>query len=197
MMDLFNGLEAQMLTGNPRFDSFIQEISAIVATANGDEGSTIEHGRAALAELVAEDDWLPEAFAEPHPDHFKQYMLYKEPEQRFTVLCVVWGPGQSAIPHDHTVWGIIGQLRGAERTRLYEDPEPGKPLRIRSEEVLRPGQTTVVAPGMGDVHDVENAIDGISISIHVYGGDLASLADRRHRYDAESGKVMPFITSYY
>lgn len=184
-----------MLVGNAKFDAFLRRITHVIEEAGDDEARVIDQGRQVLADLVATDDWLPPAFAESHPDHFKQYMLHKEP--RFTVLCVVWGPGQSAIPHDHTVWGLIGQLRGAERTRTYEDPVAGQPLRLRSEEVLRPGQTSVVAPSVGDVHDVENAIDGISISIHVYGGDLSSLADRRHRYDAESGQAIPFITSYY
>lgn len=184
-----------MLVGNAKFDAFLARMAAVIDEGGSDEAHVIEHGRKVLADLVAVDDWLPAAFAEPHPEHFKQYMLHKEP--RFTVLCVVWGPNQSAIPHDHTVWGLIGQLRGAERTRNYEDPVPGQPLVLRSEEVLRPGETSVVAPSVGDVHDVENAIDGVSVSIHVYGGDLSSLADRRHRYDAESGKAIPFITSYY
>ncbi len=186
-----------MLVGSAKFDSFVRKIEAIVEASAGDEAYVIEHGRLVLADLVSQDDWLPEAFTKHHPDHFKQYILYKEPEQRFSVLCVVWAPGQSAIPHDHTVWGLIGQLRGAERTRNYEDPLPGVPLVIRSEEVLTPGETAVVAPSVGDVHDVENAVDDISISIHVYGGDLSSLADRRHRYVAESGEVIPFVTSYY
>ncbi len=186
-----------MLVGNPRFDAFLDEIQAIVAASAGDEAYVIEHGRPVLAALVSQDDWLPEAFAQPHPEHFKQYILYKDPEERLSVVCVVWAPGQSAIPHDHTVWGLIGQLRGAERTRNYEVPMPGAPLVVRSEEVLRPGETAVVAPSVGDVHDVENAVDDISISIHVYGGDLSSLADRRHRYVAETGEVIPFVTSYY
>ncbi len=184
-----------MLVGNAKFDAFLGRIADVLKEADGDESQVIERGREILSDLVAVDDWLPPAFSEAHPEHFKQYMLHKEP--RFTVLCVVWGPGQSAIPHDHTVWGLIGQLRGAERTRNYEDPVPGQPLKLRSEEVLRPGETSVVAPSVGDVHDVENAIDGVSISIHVYGGDLSSLADRRHRYDAKSGEAIPFITSYY
>lgn len=186
-----------MLVGNPTFDLFLKRMEAVVEASGGDEAYVIEHGRPVLAELVSSDDWLPDAFAVPHPDHFKQYMLYQEPEKRFSVICVVWAPGQSAVPHDHTVWGLIGQLRGAERTRSYEDPVPGAPLVLRSEEVLQPGESAVVAPSVGDVHDVENAVDGISISIHVYGGDLSSLADRRHRYDAKTGTVIPFVTSYY
>lgn len=186
-----------MLVGNPVFNAFLSKMDALIAASGGREADVVDEGKRVLAELVADDSWLPDDLAQAHPDRFTQYMLYREPEGRFTVLGVVWGPGQSATPHNHTIWGLVGQLRGAEATRVYEDPEPGLPLRVRSEIVLRPGETTVVSPTLGDVHDVRNVSDGISISIHVYGGDLESLASRRNRYDVASGAATPFEAAYH
>ena len=186
-----------MLTDNAVFDAFVARMGDLIDRSGGREAEILRPGQKLLADLVSDDSWLPADVAEPHPDHFKQYMLYSEPRKRFSVLSVVWAPGQSATAHNHTVWGLIGQLRGAEVTREYDDPEPGRPLRVRSETVLRPGETTAVSPEVGDIHDVANAVEGISVSIHVYGGDLASLADRRNRYDPSTGTVTPFIASYY
>ena len=42
-----------------------------------------------------------------------QYLLYCDPEERFSVVSFVWGPGQSTPTHDPSVWGLIGVLRGA------------------------------------------------------------------------------------
>ena len=186
-----------MLEGNARFDEFLDGLRSLLATSGGDEAAVLEKGRALMARLVAQDDWLPEDYAQADPATFKQYMLHREPDGAFTVLCVVWDRGQLAGAHDHSIWGIVGQLRGAERTREYDAPEPGKPMTVRHEEVLQPGQTCVISPSTGDIHDVSNAHDGVSISIHAYGGDLAAVAGKRSRYEAETGTRTPFRATYH
>ena len=32
-----------------------------------------------LEDLIAIDDWLPEEFTKPHPQHYQQYLLYADP----------------------------------------------------------------------------------------------------------------------
>jgi predicted metal-dependent enzyme (double-stranded beta helix superfamily) len=41
---------------------------------------------AALARLVARDDWLPPAYAQPHPEHYQQYLLHADPTGRFSIV---------------------------------------------------------------------------------------------------------------
>lgn len=43
---------------------------------------------------------------------------------------------------------------------------------------------------------MSNAADGVSVSIHAHGGDLASVADRRRRWDAATGAVTRFEAVY-
>jgi predicted metal-dependent enzyme (double-stranded beta helix superfamily) len=59
---------------------------------------------------------------------------------------------------------------------------------------MTPGEVDAVSPRIGDWHRVTNAADAVSISIHVYGGNVGSL--RRHRYDEESGRVVEFVSGY-
>ena len=66
-----------------------------------------------LAQLVSHDDWLPDEFAQPNPERYQQFLLYADPDDRFSVVSFVWGPGQATPIHDHTVWGLVGVLRGA------------------------------------------------------------------------------------
>lgn len=149
---------------------------------------------AALARLVARDDWLPPAYAVPHPLHYQQYLLYADPAGRFSIVSFVWGPGQETPVHDHGVWGVVGMLRGAEYSQRYEADGSAPPRPFGRRYQLQPGQIELVGPEQGDVHRVSNALERqVSVSIHVYGTDIGR--QLRHVYP-DTGGVKPFISGY-
>ena len=176
-----------------RLRQFIAELTRL-ADGGVDEAKMIEQGAAALRDLVAVDDWLPPEFAEPSAEHYRQYLLYCDPWERFSVVSFVWGPGQRTPIHDHTVWGLIGMLRGAEISRDYTlDAAHG--LVSGRESRLEPGDVTAVSPRIGDIHTVENALaDRPSISIHAYGANIGAVA--RHVFAAGTGAMKPFVSGY-
>jgi predicted metal-dependent enzyme (double-stranded beta helix superfamily) len=154
-------------------------------------------GPALLADfrdLVSHDDWLPAACAVPHPEHYQQYLLHCDPLERFCIVSFVWGPGQSTPVHDHTVWGYVGMLRGAEMSQRYRPAgtgyaPQGEPLR------LTPGTVEALSPAEGDIHRVWNADpDRVSISIHMYGANIGAV--RRHVFDPGTGASKPFVSGY-
>lgn len=176
-----------------RLRYFIGELTSLV-DAGADEPTMIERGSAALRSLVAADDWLPADFAEPHPEHYRQYLLYCDPWERFSVVSFVWGPGQRTPVHDHTVWGLIGMLRGAEISRDFARDATGG-LVAGPACRLEPGAVAAVSPRIGDIHTVENALaDRPSISIHAYGANIGAVA--RHVFVGESGETKPFVSGY-
>jgi len=145
--------------------------------------------------LVARDDWLPTACAKNHPDYYQQYLLYADPFDRFSVVSFVWGPGQHTPIHDHTVWGVIGVLRGAECAQGFAIGPDGKAEPTGEEVELRPGDIAFVSPTVGDVHRVRNAYDDrVSISIHAYGGNIGRI--RRHVFPPEGGASKEFVSGY-
>jgi len=179
--------------GIERLRRFIGELTRLVE-AGADEPSIIEQGGAALRNLVAADDWLPPEFAEPNPEHYRQYLLYCDPWERFSVVSFVWGPGQRTPIHDHTLWGLIGMLRGTEISRDYT-LDPARGLMPGGESRLEPGDVTAVSPRIGDIHTVENALaDRPSISIHAYGANIGAVA--RHVFVAKTGGAKPFVSGY-
>ena len=99
---------------------FIQDVTLAVNEVGDEEPKIVARCRPLLEELVANDDWLPDEFATPDPDRYQQFLLYCDPRKRFSVVSFVWGPGQSTPVHDHTVWGLIGMLRGSENSTSYE-----------------------------------------------------------------------------
>jgi predicted metal-dependent enzyme (double-stranded beta helix superfamily) len=159
-----------------------------------DETATVAEGRELVARLVAEDDWLPEAYARPNPQYYQQYLLHADPLERLSIVSFVWGPGQRTPIHDHTVWGIVGILRGAEVSVSYAQKPDGS-YEIGPEERLERGDVAAVSPTMGDIHVIANAYDDRpSISIHVYGGNIGAI--RRSVFDPVSGAKKPFISGY-
>ena len=176
-----------------RFRQFLCRLTKL-CDAQADEEQIREHAGASLRELVAADDWLPAEFCEPDPKQYRQYLLYCDPLERFSVVSFVWGPGQRTPVHDHTVWGLIGMLRGAEISRSYA-AEPCGRLAATGEEQLIPGAITAVSPLIGDIHEVENALtDRPSISIHAYGANIGAVA--RHVFVPDSGEAKPFVSGY-
>lgn len=175
-----------------RLSDFVADLSALLDRTD-DEAVILREGGALLAELVAQDDWLPEAQSLPDPTRYQQYLLHREPAARFSVVSFVWGPGQATPVHDHTVWGLIGVLRGAELSQAYERTN-GALKALGRVHRLEPGQVEAVSPTVGDIHRVANAFeDRTSISIHVYGADIGTV--KRSTYDAE-GKPKTFISGY-
>ncbi len=96
-----------------RLRRFITDLGDLLDADPG-ESAILAGGGRLLGELVRHDDWLPAAFAEPAPDRYRQYLLHCDSRERFSVVSFVWGPGQATPIHDHTVWGLVGVLRGAE-----------------------------------------------------------------------------------
>jgi predicted metal-dependent enzyme (double-stranded beta helix superfamily) len=174
---------------------FVQDMTKLVGTSAGDEEAIRHEGGAMLSKLVSADDWLPEAFAQPGPASYRQYLLWCDPLERFSVVSFVWGPGQTTPVHDHTVWGLVGMLRGAENGVGYESRGVGKPMARTTNETLTPGAVCAVSPAIGDIHTVSNALkDRVSISIHVYGANIGAVA--RHTYNARTGRPKDFVSGY-
>jgi predicted metal-dependent enzyme (double-stranded beta helix superfamily) len=172
---------------------FVSEIAQLV-DSNLPEAHLLEKGAVALGKLIAEDDWLPDTYAQPSPDRYQQFLLYADARQRFSVVSFVWGPGQQTPVHNHTVWGLVGILRGAEVARSYARNDDGALVTLGEDQLLERGAVAAVSPSIGDIHRVSNAFDDrVSISIHVYGANIGGIS--RHVYPAD-GPPKPFISGY-
>jgi len=175
--------------------SFVQDMTRAVDKFGQDEAAMLREGRKLLARLIARDDWLPQEFAQVHADTYRQYLLYCDPLERFSVVSFVWGPGHITPVHDHTVWGLVGVLRGAEKCEEYERAGEGQPMRKTGEHVVQPGGIDAVSPTVGDIHTVSNALaDRPAISIHVYGANIGAV--KRHVYARETGAIKSFVSGY-
>jgi len=97
------------------------------------------------------------------------------PEGKYSIVALVWKPGQATPIHDHSCWCVVGVWQGVERESTYDLHESGGELRLvrRGATFAGPGDVSVLVPPDEDIHRVENAGAGIAISLHVYGDDIA------------------------
>jgi predicted metal-dependent enzyme (double-stranded beta helix superfamily) len=178
--------------GLARLAAFVRGVEELM-TGRPDEARILRVGGDLLGALIAVDDWLPDAYARPDPSRYRQYLLHRDPLGRFSVVSFVWGPGQETPVHDHTVWGLVGVLRGSELSQAYA-VSPGLLRAQGPVRRLTPGEVEAVSPRIGDVHRVSNAErDRASVSIHLYGADIGAV--RRSTYD-EAGQPKPFVSGY-
>ncbi len=176
-----------------RLRTCIQGFTQLVSDEGLSEAQRLHDGRALLGALIARDDWLPDDFARPDPQRYRQYLLYCDPHERFSLVSFVWGPGQCTPIHDHTVWGLVGVMRGGERSIGYRATPMG--IEPTGESQLKPGDIEAVSPRIGDIHAVFNALaDRPSVSIHVYGGNIGSV--KRSVFDGVTGAPKDFVSGY-
>lgn len=187
---------ASLVQDRPRLDrlrDFVTGIGTLLDRTH-DERSLLEEGSTALGQLVAHDDWLPDAYAAPTPDRYSQYLLHCDSRERFSVVSFVWGPGQATPIHDHRVWGLVGVLRGAELSERFARYPDGGLHAVGAIERLEAGEVEAVSPSVGDIHRVSNAFDDrVSISIHLYGSNIGAV--ERATYDA-AGTPKRFVSGY-
>jgi predicted metal-dependent enzyme (double-stranded beta helix superfamily) len=176
----------------PSLRRFVADFTRLVDRSS-DEAVLVAEGSALLRGLVSHDDWLPEELSRPHPQFYQQYLLHADARERFSVVSFVWGPGQATPIHDHTVWGLIGMLRGGEVAQAYR-AVGGRWVPQGDAVTLRPGDVEAVSPRLGDVHRVSNLhADAVSISVHVYGANIGAV--HRSVY-TEDGQRRPFVSGY-
>ncbi|MET8749773.1 cysteine dioxygenase family protein [Streptomyces sp. NPDC059104] len=138
-----------------------------------------------LAPHLGEPELLTPAQREGHPDRYRQHILHTEPDGSFSVVALVWLPGQETSIHDHVSWCVAGVHEGAEsevRYRLAPAAGPGGAARLVATEEVVNGQGDVCgfAPP-GDIHKVRNSCRTTAISLHVYGADVGRLGSSVRR----------------
>jgi predicted metal-dependent enzyme (double-stranded beta helix superfamily) len=171
---------------------FVRGMTELIGSTD-EEAVVLERGRDLLAELIADDAWLAPEYATARSDRYAQYLLHCDPLERFSMVSFVWGPGQRTPVHNHTVWGLVGQLRGSEQSEDYELRD-GMPVAVGATQVLTRGEIDAVSPTIGDWHRVTNTSDDVSISIHVYGGNVGAL--HRSKFDEKAGRCVDFVSGY-
>lgn len=173
------------MTSSRKLRDFVRNLTEI-ANANPTEQQVLAAAHPLMNDLLRTDEWLPDAFAVPGEDYYRQYLLHCDPLERFSLVSFVWGPGQVTPIHNHETWGLLGVLRGSEVSERFEWAE-GELHANGPREVLDTGAIDMVSPTIGDIHRVRNGSDSrASVSIHLYGGNIGAID--RHAFNGDGSR---------
>jgi predicted metal-dependent enzyme (double-stranded beta helix superfamily) len=110
------------------------------------------------------------------PDSYRSHTLHVERDGSFSILALVWRPGQTTRIHDHLTWCVFGVIQGVEHEELFDAD-----LNVVDRSDNNVGDVSGFAPP-GDIHRVHNTGDTTAISIHVYGTDVTRTGSSIRRY---------------
>ena len=96
-------------TNSQTLHQFLAAMTRLVDSAPAEQ-ALIAQVQVLMEPLLIDDDWLQAELTQAHPLHPQQFLIYADPQARFSVVSLVCGPGQSTPIHDHTVWGGNGLI---------------------------------------------------------------------------------------
>ena len=119
---------------------------------------------------------------------YQTHLIHAEPDGSFSIVVMVWLPGQQTPVHDHVAWCVSAVLQGTEYEeifRLVPGERGGHPDHL--EAVARNANPAGAVSGFappGDIHQVTNIGDAVAVSMHVYGTDITRVGSSVRRvYD--------------
>ncbi|MEH1997466.1 MAG: cysteine dioxygenase family protein [Nostoc sp.] len=196
--------EDQWFTLSQELRSFVATVREISASTVDDRTQTLARLEPYFQELLAQQEWLPEKFAQINLESrmgggIGQWLLYRAKDRSLSVFSLVIPPGSTTPIHDHLAWGLIGLYKGNQEETVYRrvdsgDAEGHAQLQVTEVRSLQAGDIYRLLPPDGDIHAVKTTSQSASVSIHLLGNDTGCIL--RHQFIRESHSVKSFRSGY-
>jgi predicted metal-dependent enzyme (double-stranded beta helix superfamily) len=141
----------------------------ISAACEGPAAAMKHRIRAALERAAADPDLLSAEQRVPRADCYARHVIHGDSLGRFTILAIVWGPGQFSPPHAHDTWCAYAVRENALRETLYRMEAGSGAVQPVCTEARNPGYSCFAQAGLDQIHKLGNPGAVPAISIHVYG----------------------------
>jgi predicted metal-dependent enzyme (double-stranded beta helix superfamily) len=159
------------------------------AVAAGSLPEVTERVKAALQEaLRAGTLTLADRFRQARPDTYARRLLHRDPDGRYTMVVMTWGPGQGTALHDHAgIWCVECVVDGLMEVAQYElttERDGAYTFVERNRVKAGRGSAGCLIPPF-EYHTLANAASGSSVTLHVYGGEM----DHCHIFEPSSERT--------
>jgi predicted metal-dependent enzyme (double-stranded beta helix superfamily) len=153
-------------SATPALAKLVDEVDAACAGTDGPQAGRIV---AALGKAAAQAGLLTPDQRAPQNGCYARHVLHSDPAGRFTIVSIVWSPGQFSPTHAHHTWCAYAVHENALEETLYAwDVASAAALPARKE--VRPrGYGCFAHAGLDQIHRLGNSCAEPAISIHVYG----------------------------
>jgi len=143
-----------------------------------EDSSCCRRVKQALVEVLGDGaDLLDHNLLRPGADRYARRLLHRDPAGRYTVLVMVWNPGQGTELHDHAgMWCVECVHRGRIEVTSYSvrggDPSTGVVQFERETRIVAGvGEAGALIPPF-EYHTIHNPFDHPAVTLHVYGGEM-------------------------
>lgn len=110
---------------------------------------------------------------EPAGAGYQQHLIFTDPVIELSVEWLAWHGGSATPIHGHRCWCVVAVAEGSEGEIRYEqDARSAGKLVAVGQRTWSAGDTYVRLPP-DDIHQVFNPNDGLTVSLHVYGVNIA------------------------
>ena len=163
------------------FDQFTADCRAALAA-----DKSHRHVRDVVARAVSDPASMLNALGEPKCAGL--HTLHRSDD--LTILNVVWAPMMTIMPHNHSMWAVVGIYTGRE-DNIFWRRLPGNPGRVEAAVAKALCARDAAPLGHDIIHSVTNPIPRLTGAIHVYGGDFFD-PTHRSEWNPETLQEGPF-----
>jgi len=156
-------------------------VEAVDSACGCADGPISDRLVAALRAAVAQRDLLTPDQCIPRGNCYARHLLHCDPAGRFTIVSIVWGPGQFSPSHGHHTWCAYAVRENALQETLYAWNHACGAARPVATDIRPPGYGCFARAGLDQIHRLGNAGTEPAISIHVYGVGGARVATHVNR----------------
>jgi predicted metal-dependent enzyme (double-stranded beta helix superfamily) len=146
------------------------------------------HVRDVVERVVADPASMLRALGEPKCAGL--HTLYQSHD--LTILNVVWAPMMTIMPHNHSMWAVVGIYTGRE-DNIFWRRRPDNPGKVEAAGAKALCARDAAPLGHDVIHSVTNPIPRLTGAIHVYGGDFFD-PTHRSEWNPETLLEGPFDT---
>jgi predicted metal-dependent enzyme (double-stranded beta helix superfamily) len=173
-------IAANRQAGAPEVDELATAVRAVVRRG-ADWRETAQLVASELERHLPSPDVLTPEQQKGDEAGFRSHVLHTEPDGAFSIVALVWRPGQITPIHDHVTWCVFGVIQGIEYEELFTLDETNHCLVKAGKKANWAGDVSGFAPP-GDIHRVRNVGSRVAISIHIYGTDVSRIGSSVRRY---------------
>ena len=170
-------MSATPIEQNARVHELIRQLDEAM-TPRDDAGRCRNVKRILEETFAAGTEFLEDKYLVPNPERYARRLVHRDPQNRYTVIAMVWNTGQGTPLHDHAgMWCVECVYRGRIRVTSFDLESSPRA------EVLTFTPESVVLAGKGEAghlippfeyHMIENPDETAAVTIHVYGGEMTS-----------------------
>jgi len=176
--------------------SFVEHVRDAIGAAPT-PATACEAIRPSFAELLADEDWLPNEYQQDAPESgmgggIGQWLLFRAGDGSLSLFSLVVPSNAETPVHDHLAWGLVGLYAGEQDDEIYE--RRGDGLALVERRAIAPGDFYSLIPPDGDIHRVRTTSSQTSVSIHLLTNDTGCIW--RHRFELDTGEEKPFKSGY-